>query len=135
LTASNRRSQGLPAAQGRRAGPDRFSREHWTKLRSINPLERVNEEIGRRTDVVGISPNDPAAIRLVGSLLIEQNDERIVARRYLSVESTDQILDSRQFEENTLEQQHEETSNSTPPEKRNAPDHEHGALHHIKRLD
>jgi transposase-like protein len=51
-----------------------FAREHWPKLRRTNPLERVNKEIGRRWDVVGISPNDEALIRLAGMLLIEQND-------------------------------------------------------------
>lgn len=51
-----------------------FPAEHWTKLRSTNPLERVNREIGRRSDVVGIYPNDAALVRLAGALLIEQND-------------------------------------------------------------
>jgi putative transposase len=65
----------------------RFPAEHHSKLRSTNPLERVNREIGRRSDVVGIFPNDASLIRLAGMLLIEQNDEWLVARRYLSQES------------------------------------------------
>ncbi len=71
-----------------------FPAEHWTKLRSTNPLERVNKEIGRRSDVVGIFPNDASVIRLAGALLAEQNDEWLVQRRYLSVESMALILNA-----------------------------------------
>ena len=71
-----------------------FPAAHWSKLRSTNPLERVNREIGRRSDVVGIFPNDAAAIRLSGALLIEQNDEWLVSRRYLSAESIALALDN-----------------------------------------
>jgi putative transposase len=69
-----------------------FPREHWSKLRSTNPLERVNKEIGRRSDVVGIYPNDMALIRLAGMLLVEQNDEWLVQRRYLSDHSIRLVL-------------------------------------------
>jgi putative transposase len=69
-----------------------FPREHWPKLRSTNPLERVNKEIGRRSDVVGIYPNDRALIRLAGMLLVEQNDEWLVQRRYLSEHSIKLVL-------------------------------------------
>ena len=80
----------------------RFPAEHWTKLRSTNPLERVNKEIGRRTDVVGIFPNDQAVIRLAGALLIEQNDEWLVSRRYLSAESIALILEDADAEQDAL---------------------------------
>jgi transposase-like protein len=64
-----------------------FPSSHWRKLRSTNPLERFNREIGRRTDVVGIFPDDRSLIRLAGMLCIEQNDEWLVGRGYLSAES------------------------------------------------
>ena len=85
-----------------------FPSEHWTKLRSTNPLERVNKEIGRRTDVVGIFPNDAAVIRLAGALLLEQNDEWLVQRRYLSVESMSLILNAGRDETSSLEQQQDQ---------------------------
>jgi putative transposase len=86
-----------------------FPADHRAKLRSTNPLERFNREIGRRTDVVGIFPNDRALIRLAASVVIEQNDEWLVGRRYLSNHSLDTILNDHE-ENNDREETRELTA-------------------------
>src|SRR5579863_3244172 len=65
-----------------------FPADHWSKIHSTNGLERLNGEIKRRTDVVAIFPNDEAIVRLVGAILLEQNDEWAVQRaRYMTLET------------------------------------------------
>jgi len=68
-----------------------FPDDHWSKIHSNNPLERLNKQIKRRTNVVGISPNEAAIIRLVGAILLEQNNEWAVVRRYMSLETMAQV--------------------------------------------
>ena len=63
-----------------------FPRAHWTQIYSTNPLERLNAEIKRRTRVVGIFPNDASITRLVGAMMLEQNDEWSLNRRYMQLE-------------------------------------------------
>jgi transposase-like protein len=71
-----------------------FSKEHRAKLHSTNPIQRLNGEIKRRTEVVGIFPNDDAIIRLVGAIILEQNDEWTVQRaRYMTLETISQVSD------------------------------------------
>jgi transposase-like protein len=80
-----------------------FPADHWRKLRSTNPLERFNREIGRRTDVVGIFPDARSLIRLATSLVIEQNDEWLVGRRYLSLDSLAPLLEERREQKDEQE--------------------------------
>ena len=64
-----------------------FSKAHWPKLHSTNPIERLNKEVKRRADVVGIFPNEASILRLVGAVLLEQNDEWQLQHRYMTLET------------------------------------------------
>ena len=63
-----------------------FPKDHWAQIPSTNPIEWVNREIKRRADVIGIFPNGAAIVRLVGALMLEQNDKWTVCRCYMSLE-------------------------------------------------
>lgn len=73
-----------------------FPKAHWLQIHSTNPLERLNAEIKRRTDVVGIFPNDRAITRLVGAMLLEQSDEWALQRRYMQLEGLQSLSDTPQ---------------------------------------
>lgn len=64
-----------------------FPQEHWARIYSTNPLERLNREVKRRTDIVGVFPDQESVLRLVGSVLLEIDDEWHVERRYFSQDS------------------------------------------------
>jgi putative transposase len=78
-----------------------FPREHWTQIHSTNLVERVNRELARRCDVVGIFPTPQAVLRLVGAVLEEIHEEWLVTRRSFSPRSMHQLLSSLQGQEGT----------------------------------
>ena len=71
-----------------------FPRAHWSQIYSTNPLERLNAEIKRRTNVVGIFPNDATITRLVGAMMLEQNDTWSLNRRYMQLEGLQTLTDT-----------------------------------------
>ena len=75
-----------------------FPAQHRTKLHSTNPLEHLNKEVKRRADVVGIFPNEASITRLIGAVLLEQNDEWLLQCRYMQIEGmaelTPRLLDA-----------------------------------------
>ena len=64
-----------------------YPKTHWPKLHSTNPIERLNKEVKRRADVVGIFPDEASIRRLVGAILLEQNDEWQLQHRYMTLET------------------------------------------------
>jgi len=87
----------VAAAEGDVLAYMNFPPEHWTRIYSTNPLERLNKEIKRRTNVVGVFPDEASVIRLVGSVLMEVSDEWQVGRRYFSKESMRKLFEPEQL--------------------------------------
>ena len=71
-----------------------YPRDHWPQLASTNPLERLMKEIKRRSNVVGIFPNEAAIKRLVGAILLEHSEEWMLNRRYLQLEALQSLSDT-----------------------------------------
>jgi transposase-like protein len=69
-----------------------FPKDHWKRLRTTNPIERLNREVKRRTDTVGIFPDRNAVLRLSGMVLIEEHEKWISGKRYFSKESMQELL-------------------------------------------
>ena len=76
-----------------------FPSPHRTKLHSTNPLERLNKEVKRRADVVGIFPTEASIIRLIGAVLLEANDEWQLQHRYMGIEAMAELLNPPQTNE------------------------------------
>ncbi len=90
-----------------------FPASHWHKIWSNNPLERLNKEVKRRSNVVGIFPNDLAALRLIGAVLADQHDEWAIGRRYLSEASMAELNARRTLETTSPNSRAEHTEDHT----------------------